>query len=188
MKIYKLKIEKIPEVKGEFNTIYNDGEFVYVQGINKEELESPFILSELPSSYEERLKENLEYEKVRKISMLNATCDRLLSSFSSDALGESYIYDGKQEDQINLMGLVIAGIDGFFRCAKADNPTDKQNYPHTKEQIKQVYSDGLKIKSETIYKCGVLKEYLKTLNSIDEVKAIKWEDYDAIKEISKKDK
>lgn len=183
MKTYKLALEKIPEVKGEFKTIYNDGEFVYVQGINKEELESPFILSELPSVYEEKLKENLEYEKVRKIGELNATCDRLLGSFSSDALGETYIYDGKQEDQINLMGLVIAGVDGFFRCAKISNPTDKQNYPHTKEQIKKVYSDGLKIKSETIYKCGILKDYLKTLNSIDEVKSIKWEEYEKIKGI-----
>lgn len=188
MKTYKLPIDKIIEVKGEFTTLYNDGEFVYVEPSGDEELSEPFILSELPARYIQTIQEALEFAKTKKISELNRRCDKLLEKFTSNALGEEYIYDGRQEDQINLMGLLIAGVDGFFRCAKASDDTNKQNYPHTKEQIKQVYNDGLKYKSETIYQCGILKEYLKHLSSIDEVKALKWEDYDSINELMRKNK
>lgn len=185
-KTYKLEIEKIPEVKGEFKTIVTDKGYVYVE--SKEELKEPFIPSELPQSYKDKLKEILDFEKISKEGELNRRCDKLLESFESSALGEIYIYDMKQEDQINLLGLVIAGVDSFFRCAKKDTPLDKQNIPHTKEQLRQVYNDGLETKSNLIYICGFLKEYIKTLDSIDEVKALKWEDYDVINQINKKDK
>lgn len=181
MKTYKLPIEKIPEVKGEFKTLYDDGEFVYIEPIEDIELIEPFIQEELPKKYQEKIEENLAFYRVQKTIALNAHCDFLLKNFTSNALGEDYIYDGKQEDQINLMGLVIAGIDGYFRCAKATEPTHKQNYPHTKEQIKKVYSDGLAFKAEMIYICGVLKEYLKTLSDEKAIKSLKWEDYEKIK-------
>lgn len=180
MKTYKLPIENIPDVKGEFTTLYNDGEFVYIQPLNDEELSEPFVATALPNSYAQSLQDALETAKIKKTLELNHRCDKLLENFTSTALGEAYIYDGSQEDQINLMGLLIAGIDGFFRCAKASEPQNKQNYPHTKEQIKQVYAEGLKYKSETIYQCGVLKEYLKQLTTIDALNALKWEDFDAI--------
>ncbi|PAF53242.1 hypothetical protein BKH42_06860 [Helicobacter sp. 13S00482-2] len=180
MNTYKLPTSKITEVQGEYKTIYNNGTFVYVEPKEDIELKEPFIKEELPKEYQDKLREILDYEKVRKTLELNNACDKLLQSFESNALGESYIYDGKQEDQINLMGLVLANIDGFFRCAKKTTPHDKQNIPHTKAQIKQVYSDGLAYKSQMIYICGVLKEHLKSLSTIEEIKALKWEDYQNI--------
>ncbi|MDO7253881.1 hypothetical protein [Helicobacter cappadocius] len=181
MEIYKLALEKIPEVSGEYTTIATYDGFVYVRSNNQEELKEPFIPSELPISYVEGMKERLDYEKIIKETELNNRCNKLLESFESSALKEAYIYDMKQEDQINLLGLVIANVDSFFRCAKKATPNDKQNIPHTKEQIKQVYNDGLKTKSEMIYICGVLKEHLKSLQTIEEIKALKWEDYEQIK-------
>ncbi|PAF51275.1 hypothetical protein [Helicobacter sp. 13S00477-4] len=182
MKTYKLSIDKIDEVKGEFKTLYNNGIFIYVQPLEDIELNEPFIQEDLPKEYEEKRQELLGYERIRKTTQFNSICDKYLENFQSSALGSAYIYDMAQEDQINLMGLVIAGIDSFFRCESKDNPKGKQNIPHTKEQLKQVYFDGLKAKSEIIYICGVLKEYLKTLDDVDSIRRLKWEDYEWIKE------
>ncbi|PAF50853.1 hypothetical protein [Helicobacter sp. 13S00477-4] len=180
MKTYKLSTDKIAEVKGEFKTLYSNGRFIYVQPLEDIELNEPFIQEDLPKEYEEKRQEILSYERVKKTSELNRICDKYLQNFQSSALGSAYIYDMAQEDQINLMGLLIAGIDSFFRCAKASDPDDKQNIPHTKEQLKQVYSDGLKAKSGIIYICGVLKEYVKSLDDLDSIKRVKWEDYEDI--------
>lgn len=182
MKIYKLALEKIPEVKGEFTTITTYDGFVYVKPIDDGELKEPFEPSELPRAYQDKIDEIISEQKIKKIIELNRTCDKLLSDFTSSALGTPYIYDMRQEDQINLMGLVIAKVDSFFRCAKLEDPTNKQNLPHTKEQLAIVYSDGLKAKSEIIYICGILKEYLQNLEDIDSIKRLKWEDYEKIKD------
>ncbi|PAF49646.1 hypothetical protein BKH41_02860 [Helicobacter sp. 12S02232-10] len=128
----------------------------------------------MPQSFLETQERELTELKNKKIEELNKTCDASILNFTSDALGSEHIYDAKLEDQLNLLGLVAANIDSFFRCAPIDNPLDKQNLPHTKEQLKAVYNDALKMKSEAIFKCGVLKDKVKKASGKEEVSKIVW--------------
>lgn len=177
LNIYELDKKYILDVKGEYEFICEDENNIYVRAEN---LDNPFKISSIPLSYELSLTEELNKLKEQKINEMNAKCDELLTEFSSSALGEEYIYDAKLEDQLNLMGLVSANIDSFFRCRKKEGL--KANIEHTKEQLKQVYIDGLTYKSEIIYICGVLKAYILEQNSKDVLQDLQWEDYKKIQE------
>ena len=177
LNIYELDKEYILDVKGEYEFICEDENKIYVRA---KALSEPFKLSSIPLSYELNLTEELNKLKEQKINEMNTKCDELLTKFSSSALGEEYIYDAKLEDQLNLMGLVSANIDSFFRCRKKEGV--KANVEHTKEQLKQVYIDGLTYKSQIIYICGVLKAYILEQNSKDVLQNLQWEDYKKIQE------
>lgn len=175
MQIYELSKDKILRVSGSFVYVGEIDGKLYVRGEN---LSEPFISSSLPQSLQDMLNAELEAARKEKEKELNAECDELLKSFTSNALGESYIYDMSVEDQLNLMALATSKADSYFRCHKAGEP--KANIPHTSAQLKKVYADGIKYKSDTIYACGVLKAYLLTLEDIEQIKALQWEDYERI--------
>lgn len=107
-----------------------------------------------------------------KIAELNATCDSLLVSFKSSATGTERIYDSEVEDQLNILALVAAGVDSYFRCALPNAP--KENVKHTAAQMKQVFADGLKYKSVIIGICGILKAFVESQTSIDRIRSINW--------------
>ncbi|PAF46346.1 hypothetical protein BKH46_07705 [Helicobacter sp. 12S02634-8] len=176
MKIYLLENEKITEVVGTYKVLTQDTLFTYVE--SETELSEPFKEGALPQEFLQTQADALNAAKAQKTQELNAACDASIQSFISDALGSMHIYDAKLEDQLNLLGLVGANIDSFFRCAPLTNPLDKQNLPHTKAQLKAVYNDALKTKSEAIFKCGVLKEKVKKASSKEEVLKIVWEEID----------
>lgn len=169
---YKIDNNDILSVQGEFNVVGVFNQEIFITSNKK--LPKPFVLIDaLPETLEKQQEIILKQEKEKKIQELNAYCDDLLKSFESDALGELHIYDANLEDQINLMGLVIAGIDSFFRCNKKDEI--KQNIPHTKEQLQKVYQDGLLHKSKIIEKCGVLKALVENAKTQSEVQEIFWD-------------
>ncbi|PAF49067.1 hypothetical protein BKH41_02965 [Helicobacter sp. 12S02232-10] len=181
MKTYKLPLSQITEVQGEFISFTSDSEFVYIHSETK--LQKPFIESEPPAYYLEALKEELNFSKQKAIREMNQICDKHLEKLTSNALGKPHIYDMTQEDQINLMGIILAGIDSFFRCATLSDPFNKQNIPHTKEQFKQLYNDALNYKAQILFKCGVLKDKINQAQSIEAVEAIEWIDEEESKEI-----
>lgn len=176
MQIYELSKDKVLRVSGSFEYIGEIDGKVYVKG---EHLSEPFIPSILPQSLVDSIQLALTRARVEKEKEMNAKCNELLTYFESDALGESYIYDMSVEDQLNLMALATSKADSYFRCHKVGEP--KANIPHTSAQLKKVYADGIKYKSDTIYACGVLKAYLLTLEDIEQIKTLQWEDYESIK-------
>ncbi|PAF44173.1 hypothetical protein [Helicobacter sp. 11S02629-2] len=134
------------------------------------------ILNTLPNNANIKLegKSELEKAKILKEQELNKICDGLIVRFKSDALGSPHFYDFKEEDQLNLMGLYNLKVDSFFRC-QAEGKDYKENLPHTKKQLEKVAIDGGNNKTKAIFECGILKDYLRNLDSIDEVKKLNYD-------------
>ena len=171
-KYFKIKNSEILNIEGVYENVGMMDDFIFIK--SEEELKEPFIKTELPQTLIEKRENDLKEAKEQKEKELNSICDTYLKHFESKALGEVYIYDASIEDQLNLMGLIIANVDSFFRCHKKGENL-KQNLEHTKEQLKQVYADGLSHKSKVIKKCGILKARVNECKSIDEVAQIIWE-------------
>lgn len=173
MGVYKFSFGNALQSVGDFETLCVDEGFVFVS--SKKKLYEFWEKASLPESYTKEQERLLAEAKELKIKELNAVCDSHLKSFESSALGETHIYDSVLEDQLNLLGLVSAGIDGYFRCLKKGESL-KENKPHTKAQLAQVYKDGLTYKSEQIYKCGLLKAKVMAAATLDEVQGVAWEE------------
>ena len=158
MQTYAIPTTEVLKVSGSFQVIAEYNGLFYVIGEN---LNAPFFQAQLPQELQELREQELQRARELKIQELNAHCDSLLQSFSSSALGSEYIYDATLEDQVNLLELVVAYIDEYFRCYKEGET--KQNIPHNKKQLKQVFHDWLQHKAQTIAICGILKAHLQTL-------------------------
>lgn len=171
--IYKFSESLLLQASGDFTTHCIAGGFVYVEA--KKKLYDFWQKAELPEGYTQAKAEELAKAKAAKCEELNKICDSHLLSFESDALGDTHIYDSELEDQLNLLGLVNAGVDSFFRCLKKGESL-KQNLPHSKAQLAKVYKDGLTYKSEMIYKCGLLKAQTMACESVEAVEKIVWKD------------
>lgn len=120
----------------------------------------------------EALEGKVTEAKSSKIEELNRTCDTLIKQFKSSATGEERIYDADIEDQLNITAIVMAGVDSYFRCSK--DGINKENVSHSAEQMKQVFADGLKYKSQVIGVCGILKAFVDSQTSVDTIKTINW--------------
>lgn len=142
---------------------------VYMEGKN---LESPFTKS---TSTKASLTKELQSAIDTALAKINTQCDVNLVEYTSNALGETNIYDAKLEDQLNIIGLVMAGVPSFFRCHKEGEI--KENKLHTAQQIQQVFADGLQAKAYQIKKAGVLKTFIQGLNDIDTISAVDWSWY-----------
>ena len=83
--------------------------------------------------------ELLEKSKQLKIMGLKDDCTNYIQAgFTSNALGTAHVYDSAlPQDQINLVGAKMAGIDMAFTCA--DGAGYKSQKLHTAAQITQVY-------------------------------------------------
>lgn len=174
MSIYRIKNNQIQDAKQSLTIKYANG--VYSYGESEEELLNPYELVEsYPQSYIKKLAYELEEAKNIKLWEINAKTDGQLKGFVSNALGENHIYDLDLEDQLNLMGLMVANIDSLFRCARQSQPAIKEYFSHTKEQIKQVYTDGVEYKSTILFKSGELKARLQQATTLEEINAIVWD-------------
>lgn len=156
------KLQAITELDG----------ITYYYGIPNPEIDN----CEASENTKEYLETLIGEAKQLKIAELNATCDSLLVSFKSSATGVERIYDSEVEDQLNILALVAAGVDSYFRCALPGGA--KENVKHTAQQMKQVFADGLKYKSVIIGICGILKAYVETQSSIDKIRRIAWTWFD----------
>ncbi|UZD95753.1 hypothetical protein LOY64_01710 [Pseudomonas corrugata] len=113
-------------------------------------------------------------EKVAEISLV---CEvKITSGFRSAALGEPYQYDSQVEDQLNLTGVIIAGLDGFYPCR--DGQGKKDFRLHTFAQIQQVGDDFTTFKLELLQKANNLKQRLDfalSANDLAALEAVTWE-------------
>ncbi|OPH61708.1 hypothetical protein BC351_00250 [Paenibacillus ferrarius] len=112
--------------------------------------------------------------KQRKINELNSACNAaILAGFRSDALGSSNSYEFGTDDQINLGGMLNAITAGLVTepiIWKASGSP----HPHTFNQFKQVFGDGLTHKNNNIAKYWTLKEQVTVAETNEDVNAIQW--------------
>lgn len=118
----------------------------------------------------------LEQCIANKIAEINAACEgAIVAGFSSAALGHTHTYDSGIEDQINLIGAVIAagaGVSVEYKCY--DENGDKEWYIHTPQQMQQVYMDGLVYKVTQLKKATYLKGLVSTATDISTLEGINW--------------
>jgi len=115
--------------------------------------------------------------KTTKTSKINSACSKAITSgFTSSALGTPHIYQSEQTDQLNLIGVVTAGTDDYFKCGVTDaNGNITWNYEmHTIAQLQQVLTDGKVHKQTLLQKANTLKVQVASDTTIAEVEAIVW--------------
>lgn len=92
--------------------------------------------------------ELLEDDKATKIDSLSKSCEfDIIAGFTSDALGATHTYQSDRDDQLNLIGMVSAGTDDYFKC---HDGTAWSYQLHTIAQLKQVLADGKLIKLQKL--------------------------------------
>lgn len=81
--------------------------------------------------------------KLQKTDELKTACKTAIESgFTSNALGAVYWYDSSlPQDQTNLVGARLAGVDMNFTCTDVDGV--KTERLHTAAQIAQVFVAGM---------------------------------------------
>ena len=125
----------------------------------------------------ELLKPTLKQAKKQKISEINGKCKQEIEAgVASSALGSEHIYQSEPVDQINLMGVVLAGQDSLFKCGVKD---DKGNITwsykqHTIAQLQQVLQDGKVHKQGLLQKANTLKTQVANATTVKDVEAIVW--------------
>lgn len=89
--------------------------------------------------------------KDAKIRELSETYrEQIMSGFTSDALGATHRYDSELEDQINILGSVVATLvmslpSMVYGCLDITK-TVKEYKDHTAAQLVQVYATGVQVK------------------------------------------
>ena len=110
--------------------------------------------------------------KKAKIEALKYDCTNAIQAgFTSPALGETHTYDSSlPQDQTNLLGARIAGIDMYFTCT--DSNGYKSQKWHTAAQMAQVYSAGmvhLQTQKARFYARKVAVEQASTIEAVEAV-------------------
>ncbi len=150
---------------GSFEVVGNE---IHLNIITSEKEETPTkeqILEKLKETTLKQKKQELESE-------INAICKKKITrDFKSDVLGSLHAYDLDLEDQANLQGLIIAGIDSIFRCAEVINGVigNKTYKKHTKAQLLKLSQEVLKFKSDLILFYGREKERLNAIMSLEAI-------------------
>ena len=111
-----------------------------------------------------------------KLTAIGADCGRYIEGgFSCDALGQSFQYASKLEDQINLTGLILSGLDAGYTCV--DEHQVKAFLPHTAAQLHEVGQALVRFRQEALQHADTLKQTLaKALQdkNLKAIKAITW--------------
>ena len=118
----------------------------------------------------ERTLEELKQDKLRELDQwAQAT---ITAGFVSEALGAPHRYSSQLEDQINLLGAAIAGVDLDYVCTDAAGV--KAARRHTAAQIRKVYEDGLAHKASCIYRYHRLAARVEQADSPEALQSISW--------------
>jgi hypothetical protein len=112
----------------------------------------------------------------QKMLEVNDACNRYIEGgFTSNALGEPHRYSSQMDDQINLTGMVLSGLDASYACFDANQV--KVFRPHTAAQLHLVSQDLVRFKQAALQHADNLKKDLATaLNDkkLKVMKSIKW--------------
>lgn len=118
--------------------------------------------------------EFLEKSKQLRILELKDDCTNYIQAgFTSSALGSIHTYDSSlPQDQINLVGAKMAGIDMPFTCT--DESGYKSQKPHTVAQIGQVYLAGMNHLQTAKSRFYARKISVEAATTIEEVSSVVW--------------
>lgn len=112
----------------------------------------------------------------QKLLEINDGCNRHIEGgFYSNALGETYRYSSEMDDQINLTGMVLSGLDSGYACYDAEQV--KAFYPHTATQLHLVGQDLVRFKQAALQHADSLKQDLASAlknKKLKVMRAIKW--------------
>lgn len=111
--------------------------------------------------------------KSAAIERLSGGCEaEIISGFYSSALGTPHLYQSERDDQLNLAGAVLVGIDRAFKCQDANGVWAE--IPHTAAQLAQVLADGAAKKDTHLQRHTLLKNQIINATSISVIESIVW--------------
>lgn len=114
---------------------------------------------------------DLEKLRLQITNKVNGICAiKIISGFTSSALGSPHLYDSNQDDQLNLVGLVSLNEIVMYKCT--DQSGVKEYRVHTSDQIKQVLSDGAKRKTSLLQTAFSLKSEIQAATTASKLLAI----------------
>lgn len=124
----------------------------------------------IETNFELFFEKDLEECKKNKIKELDKLCqEKIYGGFYSNADGENKFYDFELENQINMMGLQQKALNGETISYYAKG---EACHNYTSVQFLQLVQDGATFKFNTIEKYKQLKNYVNSLNSVDEINKV----------------
>lgn len=119
----------------------------------------------------------LELRYGAQLLAVNTAClQEITGGFWSAALGDRYYYETELEDQLNLTGLILRGLDGAYPCQ--DESGVKGFLDHTNEQLRQIGDEFTEFKLIRLRKVNDLKQALaaaRSTSDLDAINAVVWE-------------
>lgn len=113
----------------------------------------------------------------RKTEEINNQCGELITNgFMSTALGAMHIYSSQLDDQLNLTGAILRGLDMPYACRDAQGV--KAFRLHTAAQLRQVGDDFTLYKLQLLQHANELKQQLDHALATGDTEAmalIRWE-------------
>ncbi|MGK4311646.1 hypothetical protein ACSMFX_26140 [Pseudomonas mosselii] len=110
-------------------------------------------------------------------AQINAGCEATISAgFLSSALGAPHQYSSQLDDQLNLTGAILRGLDMPYACR--DERGAKAFRLHTAEQLRQVGDDFTLYKLQLLQHANELKQQLDlalAAGDAEAMLAITWE-------------
>lgn len=95
----------------------------------------------------------------------------IAGGFNSNALEETYRYNSAIDDQVNLNGQVLLGMDDVYPCYDAKQV--KAFRPHTIAQLQRVSLDLVRFKQSAQQHADSLREALAKAREDKDLKAMK---------------
>lgn len=121
--------------------------------------------------------ELIEQRHKEKVAEVNQACESAITSgFWSDALGERHRYSSQLDDQLNLTGAILRGLDMPYACS--DEQGVKAFRLHTAAQLRQVGDDFTLYKLQLLQHANELKQQLDHALATGDTEAmaqIRWE-------------
>lgn len=109
-------------------------------------------------------------------AMVNQACEQeILGGFWSDRLGQRHLYSSQIDDQLNLIGMILLGLDCPYACR--DEVGKKEFRPHTADQLRAVGDDFSLFKLLRLQLANELKNQLDAAviaGDVAAMAAIKW--------------
>lgn len=112
-----------------------------------------------------------------KVEEINRACEEVITAgFKSAALGALHLYSSQLDDQLNLTGAILHGLDMPYACR--DEQDVRAFRLHTAKQLRQVGDDFTLYKLQLLQRANELKQQLgQALSAGDAqaMQAITWE-------------
>ncbi|KPG92910.1 phage tail protein [Pseudomonas sp. RIT-PI-q] len=119
----------------------------------------------------------IELRYVAQLLAVNTAClQEITGGFWSSALGDRFFYETELEDQLNLTGMILRGLDGGYACR--DESGVKAFRDHTIEQLRQIGDEFTEFKQQRLRKINELKQALaaaRSTSDLDALNAVLWE-------------